>query len=373
MKNTARSYVYWPGLDGDVEQICKSCAACQQQRDAPPHAPLTPWEFPARPWQRLHADFGEYNGKHYLIIVDAYSKWIEVFQLNSTAAKFVISKFREIFARFGLPLQVVTDGGPPFGSHEMKEYFNRNGIIHNITSPYRPKGNGAAENAVKTVKRCIKKACFEGVEIDAAINKMLFNYRNCEQATTGVAPAVALIGRRLRGRLDILRPDVASRVRSKQLVQIERAGGTQREVQRGDNVFIRNYGRDKTKWVEGQVSDQVGPSSFEVNVPHGTVRRHIDQIIKPARASKRYSLTCTSKDTNGDMTSDFDILPEQPVTAQNSEIISGPERKDHSSDVQSVVKDQVEDDKYELASTSPVPVTVERKCHGLRPLRHRLN
>ncbi|XP_039759578.1 uncharacterized protein K02A2.6-like [Pararge aegeria] len=352
IKNTARSYVYWPGLDGDVEQICKSCAACQQQRDAPPHAPLTPWEFPARPWQRLHADFGEYNGKHYLIIVDAYSKWIEVFQLNSTAAKFVISKFREIFARFGLPLQVVTDGGPPFGSHEIKEYFNRNGIIHNITSPYRPKGNGAAENAVKTVKRCIKKACFEGVEIDAAINKMLFNYRNCEQATTGVAPAVALIGRRLRGRLDILRPDVASRVRSKQLVQIERAGGTQREVQRGDNVFIRNYGRDKTKWVEGQVSDQVGPSSFEVNVPHGTVRRHIDQIIKPARASKRYSLTYTSKDTNGDMTSDFDILPEQPVTAQNSEIISGPERKDHSSDVQSVVKDQVEDDKYELASTS---------------------
>ena len=44
----------------------------------------------------------------------------------------------------------------------------------------------------------MKKAIYEGEEVSKAINNFLFQYRNTEHATTGVAPAVALIGRRLR-------------------------------------------------------------------------------------------------------------------------------------------------------------------------------
>lgn len=79
MKSIARSYVYWPGLNAQIEELCKNCNACRQQYDAPPHAPLTPWKFRSRPWQRLHAAFAEYKGDHYLIIIDAHSKWIEAF------------------------------------------------------------------------------------------------------------------------------------------------------------------------------------------------------------------------------------------------------------------------------------------------------
>ncbi|GBO98752.1 Uncharacterized protein K02A2.6 [Eumeta japonica] len=52
MKSIARNYVYWPGLDVEIEALCQACEPCRQQQDAPPHAPLTPWPFPARPWQR---------------------------------------------------------------------------------------------------------------------------------------------------------------------------------------------------------------------------------------------------------------------------------------------------------------------------------
>ncbi|CAK1595308.1 unnamed protein product [Parnassius mnemosyne] len=74
MKNLARNYIYWPGIDQDIENLCRNCQACCSVRDSPPRAVLHPWEFPLNPWQRLHADFAEYVGKKYLIVIDAHSK-----------------------------------------------------------------------------------------------------------------------------------------------------------------------------------------------------------------------------------------------------------------------------------------------------------
>ncbi|GFG31513.1 hypothetical protein Cfor_09839, partial [Coptotermes formosanus] len=128
---------------------------------------------------------------------------------------------------------------------------------------------------------------------------MLFHYRNCEQATTGVAPAEAMLGRRLRSRLDALRPDIEGRVQNKQYKQIERAGGTERLVNVGDRVYVRDYTKSKDKWIEGQVSSQEGPSSYSVKLQNNTVKRHIDQILEPKQANKnRFSLTRTSIQDN---------------------------------------------------------------------------
>ncbi|XP_041969285.1 uncharacterized protein K02A2.6-like [Aricia agestis] len=243
--------------------------------------------------------------------------------MNTTSASAVIKIFREIFARFGLPSQIVTDNGPPFTSSELKSYLDRNGIVHNLTSPYRPKGNGAAENAVKTVKNCIKKAHYEGLDVERALSKMLFQYRNCEHATTGIPPAVALLGRRLRGRLDLLRFDVEERVRAKQSQQVERAGGTHRDVGVGDRVFVRDYSlRNNRKWVEGRVSEQVGPASFSVNVPTGTVRRHADQIL--LQKQNRYSLSRASDNDKDDVSDErsavtMEQTPVAPVKSAEPE------------------------------------------------------
>ena len=55
-----------------------ACTACQQVKQAPTAAPLHPWIWPSRPWQRVHVDFAEpFLGSMYLIAVDAHSKWPE--------------------------------------------------------------------------------------------------------------------------------------------------------------------------------------------------------------------------------------------------------------------------------------------------------
>ena len=57
MKSLARSFMWWPNMDQDIEQMAKTCISCQQNKNAPSPAPLHPWTWPTKPWQRIHIDF----------------------------------------------------------------------------------------------------------------------------------------------------------------------------------------------------------------------------------------------------------------------------------------------------------------------------
>ena len=54
MKLTFRSYIWWPGLDAQIEKLAISCSACQDTRNTPPKVPLHPWQWPNKPWSRVH-------------------------------------------------------------------------------------------------------------------------------------------------------------------------------------------------------------------------------------------------------------------------------------------------------------------------------
>ena len=83
MKALARSYVWWPKMDEEIESLVRNCTVCQEHRKAPAAAPLHPWEFPEKPWRRLHMDYaGPFLGKMFLIIIDAHSKWMDVYPVN---------------------------------------------------------------------------------------------------------------------------------------------------------------------------------------------------------------------------------------------------------------------------------------------------
>ena len=74
MKAIARSHVWWPGIDQDIETTVKSCIACQSLQHLPPGAPLHSWTWPDRLWDSVHVDFvGPFLNRHFLVAVDAYS------------------------------------------------------------------------------------------------------------------------------------------------------------------------------------------------------------------------------------------------------------------------------------------------------------
>ena len=157
--------------------VPKSAGLVKPTRGPIQKAPLHPWAWPTLPWQRIHVDFaGPVRGKMLLIIIDAHSKWPEVYTMSSTTASKTIAKLRDAFARFGLPEQLVSDNGPQFVSEELEFFLRRNGVKHIHSSPYHPASNGAAERLVQTVKQALEAGHQEGVSMEHALITFLLRY-----------------------------------------------------------------------------------------------------------------------------------------------------------------------------------------------------
>ena len=274
MKNLARSYFWWPGLDADITNAVTHCHICQSERASPAKAPLHPWEWPSKPWDRLHIDHaGPFHGKLFLIVVDAHSKWIEVFIVSSTSAECTISKLQSLFITHGLPSQIVSDNGSGFTSAEFKKFCADNGVRHILTSPYHPSSNGLAERAVQTFKSAVSK--LEG-PMEVRLSKFLFRYRVTPQTTTKLSPAQLLMGRRLRTHLDLLHPDIAQRIQEKQQGAV--TSKVLRKFKDNDKLYAKNF-REGPKWIPVVVSRVIGPLSYVVTTPDGMEwRRHVDHL-----------------------------------------------------------------------------------------------
>ena len=177
MKAVARSYMWWPGMDSDLEKLAKSCAACQSVKSAPSAAPLHPWLWPDQPWQRIHIDYaGPFRGKMFLLLIDAHSKWPEIFEMASSTSESTIAMLRRVFAAYGLPEHLVSDNGPQFTSTEFQEFLQANGVKHIRTAPYHPASNGTVERLIQTLKQAMKAGKQDGFTQQHQLQNFLITY-----------------------------------------------------------------------------------------------------------------------------------------------------------------------------------------------------
>jgi hypothetical protein len=292
MKQLARSYFWWPGLDSDIENIVKICDYCMENRNSPPKAELHPWIWPEKPWNRIHIDYaGPIRDTYFLIIVDSHSKWVEILPTKSITSSATIVLLRSCFARFGLPMVVVSDNGPAFVSSEFSNYLASMGVRHVRTAPYHPSSNGLAENMVKTFKSACGK--FEGGGIQEKLDKFLFKYRITPHCTTGIAPTELMLGRKVRTVFDLIKPITAIKVKvtEKQKENYSKGKRMQWDILPNENVTIRNYGQGP-KWVPAIIEKQTGPVTYKCKTENGTTTlRHKEQIWK----DERKPVTVTAK------------------------------------------------------------------------------
>ena len=108
-----------------------------------------------------------------------------------------------------------------FISEDYKNYLKLNGISDIKTAPYHPSSNGPVERYVQTFKTMLKKATEFG-DVNEKVDRLLFSYRTTPHSVCGVTPAGLLMKRRLRTRLDILRPNPGGRRKS---VVVQDKGG----------------------------------------------------------------------------------------------------------------------------------------------------
>ncbi|XP_037822131.1 uncharacterized protein K02A2.6-like [Lucilia sericata] len=308
-KALARSYIWWPAIDKDIEILIKNCRPCQELLPSPEKSVLIPWSPTESVWSRLHIDFaGPIKNKYLLIVIDSLSKWVEVYITNEITSRFTVNKLRELFSRFGLVNTIVSDNGRQFVSHEFKTFLKMNNIKHILTAPGHPSTNGQAENI------------------------FLIDYRNTPHCSTGESPAKLLLGRSLKTRFDILRPPlVKEKIKECQEKSVLLHKGKRSfQFSEGEKVLIRNYKDcNKPSWSPATVKQKLGEQNYLCIMSDNNreIKRHLDQIRSLDENDPQYTnnfdnskrenvLSETNNENNNDAS-----LPPINVKNENGEVV----------------------------------------------------
>ena len=288
MKGLSRIHVWYPGIDKDIEQLVSRCHECCKNKKKPAKAFIHPWDWPTNPFDRVHVDFFSLYGKDYLLLADSHSKWIELELMKTTKTWYMIEILRSWFARNGMPKQLVSDNGPQFISDEFDKFLVMNGIKHIRSSAYHPCSNGGAERFVQTVKHGLKACHIEKGDMMKKLANFLLAYRTTPSTVTGRTPSELFLGRLIRTRLQMLKPDMSIQKDESELDRkmlkyqskmSQRTSGRQniRTFQPGQNVRIVNH-VDKHKWDFGVIVRKIALRTYIVKIKGREVKRHIDDI-----------------------------------------------------------------------------------------------
>ena len=131
-------------------------------------------------------------------VMDFHSRWPTVVLVRSPSSPMVISILSELYARWGLPEELVSDNGSAFISKEFKSFLQSCEIHHNRSLLYHPESNAMLERFHRSLKAALRVAQFERRPPEVAIRNMLVTFRSTVQLLTGQTPASLMVGRQLR-------------------------------------------------------------------------------------------------------------------------------------------------------------------------------
>ena len=166
----------------------KQCRKCTERRIIKKE-PMIPSVVADRPWQVIGTNICYVKKRPYLIVVDYFSKFIEVNYLASLASSETIRALKSVFARHGIPEVERSDNGPQYDSAEFAKFAKGWEFKHVTSSSLYAESNGEVERANQTAKNLLQK------ESDPA--KALLAYRSTP-LQGGKNPSELLFGRQIR-------------------------------------------------------------------------------------------------------------------------------------------------------------------------------
>ena len=165
---------------------------------------VKPTKLPDSPWQDLALDLlGPMpTGEYLVVLVDYFSRWMEVDVVHSTNSDRIIKCLDSHFVRYGVPKTLRTDNGANLVWQE--KYLSEMGVKHKLTKPLWPRANGEVERQNHSLLKAMRAAHAEKKNWRTELNKYLLAYRSTAHTTTGKSPAEMLYGRNISTKL----PDI---------------------------------------------------------------------------------------------------------------------------------------------------------------------
>ena len=312
----------WPGMGVDVMTHTRSCSVCQLcSKPKSRKAPMMERRVMTEPFEVMAFDLvgplpkGKGGCMYILTAVCMGSRWPEAIPLRSITARVVATGMVEIFARTGIPLQLLSDQGSQFLSSLVGHLCRDLGIDQVRTAPYHPETNGVVERMHGTLKPMLRKASQLGLDWVSQLPFALFALRSAPNRDSSFSPYQLVYGHRVRTPLDILHQGWADlsfdeldtdewsgwlvdrlevwhstqrermlEAGGKRKVQFDR-GTVDRHLEKGDKVLCRIpgcVGKLEESWHGPYVvEERVGIVNYKVKVGRGKSKLlHINNMKK---------------------------------------------------------------------------------------------
>ena len=203
------SYFLWPRMWGDIKQFVRGCQ--KAVRNSHSRAPLQPLPCVGEPFEKVAFDLvgplprSSSGNKYILTMMCLYTKYPEVISLRRVDNHTVLEAMLEIFARHGIPKNILTDQGSVFMSKLTQQLYQTLDIKRVRTSPYHPQSDGALERWHACLKGMMRRAEIDLRNSDKQLKFLLFAYRDTPHCVTGFSPFTLLFGREVKGPLCMLK------------------------------------------------------------------------------------------------------------------------------------------------------------------------
>ena len=307
------------------EEICKHC---QVQKPSQHKEPLISTPLPDNPWSRVGADLLDFNGNSYLAAI-----YLQIAYMSETSSAATIAKLKSMFARWGIPDELMSDNGPQFFSGSFKAFAENYGFRHITSSPHYPQSNGMSEAAVKIAKHILKQE-------DPFLALMI--YRATPVKSTGYSPAEIMMNRQIRTTLPSLprsanaerydpvvvkERDAASKLKAEYFFNRRHSASPLPTLQPGDTVRIKT---DKEKeWSDEAtvVGEAESPRSFRVQTSKGILRRNRRHLMAVPGTE---DMTGPQEETSPPETQvqERSIPPSEGVRTRSGRLVKPPDRLD---------------------------------------------
>ena len=115
-KDQARTSFFWPNMNWDIEAHLSKCHPCATFEEKQPTESLLNDPVSTKPWNALAMDNFDFSGKHYLIVVARFSKFVVVKCSQDLTSRTTINILMDVFSEHGFPATIRCDHGCNFVS-----------------------------------------------------------------------------------------------------------------------------------------------------------------------------------------------------------------------------------------------------------------
>lgn len=310
-------------MDHDAVKTCDKCEGCRLVQVPDPPEPMQRRPLPDKPWIDIAIDFlGPLpTGEYILVVIDYFSRYVELEIMASITAKETIKRLTKIFRVWGVPRTITLDNAKQFISTEFDEFSKFKGIHLNHTSPYWPQANGEVERQNRSLLKRLKIANALYGDWRAEMDQYLEMYNNTAHSTTGKAPSELMQNRKLRFKFPDFQ-DLETATPSNEFSDrdaIQKQKGKEREdakrrakhseIGEGDIVLMRNLNP------VNKLSTDFLQEKFLVEKRDGSNVR-----VKSISSGKHYDRNVSHLKRIPNITDEDNVSAEKSSTKQNTEI-----------------------------------------------------